>query len=33
MFDDLFVEIPDETREQRDEFADFVGSIADEVHA
>jgi pyruvate dehydrogenase E1 component alpha subunit len=33
MFDDLFVEIPDETREQRDEFVEFVGSLADEVRA
>jgi 2-oxoisovalerate dehydrogenase E1 component alpha subunit len=32
-FDALFVDMPDEVREQRDEFVDFVASIEDEVHA
>jgi pyruvate dehydrogenase E1 component alpha subunit len=32
-FDALFEDMPDELREQRDEFVDFVASIDEEVHA
>jgi 2-oxoisovalerate dehydrogenase E1 component alpha subunit len=32
-FDALFEDMPDELREQRDEFVDFVASIEEEVHA
>jgi 2-oxoisovalerate dehydrogenase E1 component alpha subunit len=32
-FDDLFEELPDEVREQRDEFVEFVASIEEQVHA
>ena len=33
MFDDLFVEIPDETAQQRDEFVEFVASLGEGAHA
>jgi pyruvate dehydrogenase E1 component alpha subunit len=33
MFDDLFVDIPDETAQQRDEFVEFVSSLEEGAHA
>ena len=33
MFDDLYVDIPDETAQQRDEFVEFVSSLAEGAHA